>query len=212
MVYLEDRGVTGPWDNCITKLEKDGLIPARVQDIIKKRVATDRKACVEGSWTAENFNYLPGGRVLIAAREHNPLIPNSRDARMAHERHREYVLTKEITEGLVQMSEEDRDKEPEQRRVFRLTKNESYAVTISGLTADDFMRFLARDDLESYRDLLKTQGLKAMRIQMLDMTYRLKQREPFAKAMWFDDLTSGLVGNTDLTHYHPGRLYGVPKP
>ena len=210
MVYLEDRGVTGPWDSCIVKLTKDNLIPASVQDIIRKRVQTDRKACVEGSWTAENFNYLPGGRVLIASRQHNPLIPEAKEARLAHEHQREYYLPKEKAEELLQLSEEDRDKEPEERRVFRLTKNESYAVTIAGLATDDFMRFLGKEDMESYRDLLKTQGLKAMRVQMLEMAYRLKQREPFAKAMWFDDLASGLVGNTDLTHYHPGRLYGVP--
>ena len=149
--------------------------------------------------------------MLIATRAHNPLIANPREARMAHERHHEYFLPQEIADKLVEISEEDRDKEPEERRVFRLTKNESYAVTISGLAGDDFMRFLGREDLGPYRDLLKAQGLKAMRVQMLDMAYRLKQREPFAKAMWFDDLASGLVGNTDLTHYNPGRLYGVPK-
>ncbi len=212
MVYLEDRGVTGAWDDCLRKLANDELIPATVQDIIHKRVDTNRKDCAEGSWTAENFNYLPGGKILIADRDHNPLIPCAHDARLAHEKHREYSLAKETAEELIEISEEDRDKEPEEKRVFRLTRGEGYIITISSLATDNLMRFLGKEDLDAYRDLLKNQGMRAMRIQVLDTSYRLKQRDPFAKAMWFDDLSSGLVGNTDLTHYNPGRLYGVPKP
>jgi hypothetical protein len=210
MPNLEDRGVTGPWDDCLRKLGADGLIPASVEDIINKRILSDRKSCADGSWTAENFNYLPGGKILVANRDHNPLIPNAHEARMAHERQREYSLDKETAEKLVELSEEDREKEPEERRVYRLVKGESYAVTIGGMIDDSLMRFLAKDSVQGYCALLRAQGLRAMRIQVLDTSYRLKQRDPFAKALWFDDLISGLVGNTDLTHYNPGRLYGVP--
>lgn len=208
---FERVGVTGPWDECVAALAKEKLIVSSVEEIIQRRVDTDRAACQEGAWTAENFNYMTNGTILVAGRDSNPLIAEPREARLAHERHREYYLSDEASENLQAMAEEDMAKEPEVRRVFILPKSQSFVVTLLGLPHDEFLRFLAKTALRHYRDLLKKQGAMGMRIQVLDPYYVRKQKAPFAKALWFDDVRSGFVGNTDLTHYHPGRIYGT-KP
>ena len=205
---IQRVGITGPWDEIVGRVKKDGMTVASVEDIVERRIATDRQACKEGAWTAENFNYLPNGKILIAKRADNPLIPDAREARLAHETHREHYLREEDASRLQKIAQEDLGKEPEARRVFILHNNDSHVVTLLGLPHDELFRFLVRDKIRAYRDLLKKQGARGMRIQVLDKTYVAKQKAPFGKAMWFDDILSGFVGNTDLTHYQPGRIYG----
>jgi len=201
-------GITGPWDEVVARVEKDGHCVSSVEDIVERRIATDRQACKEGAWTSENFNYLPNGKILIAKRADNPLLTNARTARLAHETHREYYLKDEDSERLRDTAQDDLGREPEERRVFIMSNNDSHVVTLLGLPHDDLFRFLVRDKIRAYRDLLKKQGARGMRIQVLDKAYVAKQKAPFGKALWFDDILSGFVGNTDLTHYQPGRVYG----
>ena len=64
----------GNWAKCVSDCKIKSLEVATAREIAELRIrhGKDSVYCTKGSWVAENFNYLPDGRILVASRDFNP--------------------------------------------------------------------------------------------------------------------------------------------
>ncbi len=187
-----------PFDQSLESLRKFGIEnPISSRDLAYARIQKPISSLEWGSYTREGFLYRKNEPVLLAL--DSPLL-NIKLARQAVKSNRngDYFSTnKEIYEEYRNRSEEDKNKNPEERTVLILPKRENYEIPTSQLNEDELTRFLFKDQAESYRDFLQTKKINEIPVWLCDKIYIDNQEGSILTQLWLRsfDYESGLIGD-----------------
>jgi hypothetical protein len=167
-VYLRP----GPFDEAVAGLESEGLELITAGEFARLRMLSGPTSPIsqEWGWVAESYNYFPNGDILIASREHNPILRNPREATEAQKRRSQFYLDDKAIEELQDRATEDPD-EAIKTGVFRLSRKGFYSgsvfidgakswkeIPFEALAEEPATRFLFRDNARSYSDFLVSFG------------------------------------------------------
>ena len=212
---LEVESIDGPFDKGVSALHTLSLEISTTQEMARVRrfAGTHHDVCTNGSWMGENYNYFQNGDILIASREHNPILKNPVGATDAHRQGKEFYLTDAVTAELRERANADVTKARESG-VLLLTRDkvrDSYPV--ESLDNEVVPLFLLGDEAKPYAEFLKSCGIKEVPHYVVGADHAQKQDKPFARALWFYDLYNRSVfsGNYNVLSNVSGRVRGVRR-
>lgn len=200
------------FNKALDELAERGLEPATVRDIAYARIRSkpDAEINTNGSWSAESFNYLPSGKILIVSREYNILLKESDVAVKNHQEKSEYYLDSAYVEKLESIASEDEYKKPEEKRVLTLREKGIFTIQISEFSKNELAIFLFKDIVEEYARFLAKMGFEKSAV----LIAKPKDR-PFAKNLWFSRLSGGSEidgGYYNFDQENNVRGSGLPEP
>jgi hypothetical protein len=210
---LEMLFVEKPFDKALAEIKAAGGQLATAQQVAQARIVGGKKHHVSqyGSWTAENFVYFPGGKVLATYADYSPILKHPTEATDAHRNGEEFYISKDEAKNLEEMAKEDSRKKPSEQRVYTFDKTKSYEIPVSKFAKNDLAQFMFKEaDAQKYAKFLQEAGIKEVPVWLVDSNHVKKQKAPFARPLWFRNLDNRSVldgGDRDLDC--SGRARGV---
>ena len=191
----------GNWAKCVSDCKIKSLEVATAREIAELRIrhGKDSVYCTKGSWVAENFNYLPDGRILVASRDFNPHFKYADQATKEHIANNEFYLKDEIIEGLLEGIK--------QGEVLLLErKNVPTTIHVDSFGKEPLTAFLGWN--EEYGRFLNGCGITNVPLYIAD-----KQNQAFSRALWAGNLNfnSALFGDNSSLNYNICRVSGVSR-
>ena len=198
--------ISGNWAQCIAGCMAKSLEVATVGQIAELRIkhGKDSAYCTNGSWVAENFNYLLDGRILVASREYNPHFRYAEEATNAHIAGKEFYLDDKIVEGLLEGVK--------QGSVLLLKRTDvANEISTDSFGKEPLTAFLGWN--KDYAQFLNSCGIKTVGLFVAGEVYAKKQKQAFSRALWACDLGYGYsaLGGDGSLNLSGGRVSGVSR-
>ena len=205
---LEMLFVEAPFDRAKTAIEYAGGKLATAQQVAQARIVAgpDSEVSRYGSWVAENFVYLPSGKIFITKAKNSPILKRPTVATEAHRNGIEFHISEEEAASLEKLAVSG--------EVYTLKKDESYNIPIKKFAKDGLARFVFGDATIDYAKFLQEAGAYEFQVFLAGSKYQKKQKAPFAHALWVRFLgnSSGLDGcGRAINYYVDGGMRGVRK-
>ncbi len=203
---LGDIGyIEAPFDEALDILENKGyeaLISGR--DLAFARMKEGAKSSLSnlGSYIKEGILYTPKQNPLLLPT--SSIIYNAQEATQAHRNRKEFYSSQDIVAEALNEAEEDRKKNPQERRILILPKRETYTVPTKSFGDDEATLWLFKDQARVYGEFLYENKIHEMPIWLVDKKYA-DNKEPFERQLLLHHLgRSGLGGDYLVLNYGLG--------
>ena len=187
-------------DNGIEELSRNGLQIINSEELAGARLSSDESDDInrESVFVAEGYIYMPNGDVLIASREHNPILKDIRKA-TEDENRGLYFLDDRVVEELRERAEKDPEKAMESGVLLVPEGDMKNEFELKSFGEYPTIYFLFRNYVHEYGKLL--QGLrfhdrskKGLRIKgvihhFVPIDGVKKNDKPFARALKINQLS-----------------------
>jgi len=175
---LEMLFVEAPFDRAKTAIEYAGGKLATAQQVAQARIVAgpDSEVSRYGSWVAENFVYLPSGKIFITKAKNSPILKRPTVATEAHRNGIEFHISEEEAASLEKLAVSG--------EVYTLKKDESYNIPIKKFAKDGLARFVFGDTAADYAKFLQEAGAYEFQVFLAGSKYQKEQKAPFAQALW----------------------------
>jgi|SRR3989344_3262631 len=175
---LEMLFVEAPFDQAKTAIESAGGKLATAQQVAQARIVAgpDSEVSRYGSWVAENFVYLPSGKIFITKAKNSPILKRPTVATEAHRNGIEFHISEEEAASLEKLAVSG--------EVYTLKKDESYNIPIKKFAKDGLARFVFGDTAADYAKFLQEAGAYEFQVFLAGSKYQKEQKAPFAQALW----------------------------
>ncbi len=187
---LEMLFVGAAYFDKVKALEKEGAQLSKAQQVAQARIVAGRKHHVSqhGSLVAENLVHIPNGAIYITSLEYSPFLKHASEAAAAQRNNAEVYISENEIEEIVNTAREDRSKVPAKQRVYTQKKTKSYGIPIKEFAKDPLAQFLFKETAADYAAFLQKANIGEVPVFLEDKEYQNSQKEPFARALWVDDL------------------------
>lgn len=217
----EVHKVYAPFDQALIALRQKGIkYPISGRDLAFARIQTGERSSlsINGNRIREGCLSAPKSPVLFA--RNSPILTKqaSKDATQSHRSYQEYFF--DIAKYKEQAFQ-DKNKEPEQRRVliyqrtkFNISTEGYFNIPTDRFSEEELPLWLFRDQAENYGQFLRDAGIREIPVRLSDLDYIDKQKSPFARQLWLLGLDgrSGLYGGRCLYYYvHVRGVKKTPK-
>ena len=175
---LEMLFVEAPFDQAKTAIEYAGGNLATAQQVAQARIVAgpDSEVSRYGSWVAENFVYLPSGKIFITKAKNSPILKRPTVAKEAHRNGIEFHISEEEAASLEKLAKSG--------EVYTLKQTESYEIPIKKFAKNRLARFLFGDVTADYANLIQKAYVDEVPVRLVGSKYQKEQKAPFAQALW----------------------------
>ena len=204
------------FDKCVDELKAEGLEVITAKQLAEARMlgGVNHPVSRKWTWTAENFNYLPNGDILVASKGFNPLLQYPVEATNCHRQNpfMEFYLSVNDTENLRRAASSDVN-QAMKFGVLLLKRSKVLSdIPVEAFGEEDVTSFLFGDKAEDYGKFLKENGINNAPLYVVDKAHAQKQGKAFSRPLWAYgfSLNSALGGYGSLSD-GDGRAFGVRR-
>lgn len=230
----------GSWSPGIKSLMQDNLKIITARDLAEARILNGVNGSLNamGTWVGECFIYMPNGDILVASREHNPLLKLefAKEATRAHRERREFYFNADTANMLRNLAERDAVKAIEsgvlllERQVldkYGTSEKGKIIIPVSEFGEEPLTQFLFRDMAKPYGNFLKEfvfdnpfiflepvieKGIiKNIPLCIANKKYAQEQEMPFCCALCIDRIGQLTIGIKPCGKFFFSAISGFNK-
>jgi hypothetical protein len=153
-------------DHCIREFDKKGLVIAGAKDIAIARINENENNPIhKGSWIGEGIVYIEDNKAMIIDSKYNPRINPKKLPNFEKYANQGYVnnlkIDNESMDKIIRMADEDKSKDPEDRRVLQISKF-SDTIPVDNFDSNELTLFLFKDAAKNYGRFLENKNVNKM--------------------------------------------------
>jgi len=207
--------VKGPFDKCIDALVRGKAELTSCVQLAKARIKFGAKHSVStnGSWTGENFNYLPNtvnylpntDDILVAKAKYNPILQDPKEAIHCRNMGFQFYVNKKTLDQLQDLAKRN-PADAIKSGVLLLKEKDLVPISTSHPESNKLGVFLYENQLKPYCDFCR----KEQEIELIDVCLAGRRSIPFATLLRVHDLNgSSLLDGQNHDLRSDFRAYGL---